>query len=72
MGGFNLDVKMEMRPDYLYKTPLSHLTEFANAKNLTQMVSFSTWCRTINAVRKESLLDHVYVNEFFTCKEHKF
>ena len=69
---FNLDVNMEMRPDYLYKSPLSHLIEFANANNLTQLVSFNTWSRTINGVRKESLLDHVYVNEVSLVKKFKF
>ena len=27
------------------------------------MVNFNTWSRVINGIRKESLIDHVYVNE---------
>ena len=63
MGDFILEVNMTMRPDFLYKTPLENLTEFATTNNLTQMVTFNTWSRTINGIRKESLLGHVYVDD---------
>ena len=63
MGDFNLDVNMTMRPDYPYKIPLENLTDFANFNNLTQIVNFNTWSRTVNGTRKESLLDHVYVDD---------
>ena len=54
MGDFNLDVEMENRQDYLYKGPLSNLTDFTTQHNLLQLVHFKTWTRTINGVRKES------------------
>ena len=63
MGDFNLDVNMTMMPDYPYKIPLENLTDFANFNNLTQIVNFNTWSRTVNGTRKESLLDHVYVDD---------
>ena len=63
MGDFNLDVNMAMRPDYSYRIPLQNLTDFANFNNLTQMVNFNTWSITINGLRKESLLDHVYTDD---------
>ena len=62
LGDFNLDARMDMRPVYDYKVPLSSLTTFALENNLVQMVTETTWSRTINGVRKDSLLDHVYVN----------
>ena len=64
MGDFNLDATMGDRLDYNYKVPMKCLTEFALEKTLTQLVSFSTWSRIINGIKKESLLDHVYVRNF--------
>ena len=61
MGDFNLDARMDMRPDYDHKVPLSCLTNFALENNLVQIVTGTTWSRVINGVKKESLLDHVYV-----------
>ena len=64
MGDFNLDASMSVRPDYNYKIPMKNLSEFALESNLTQLVTFNTWSRTIKGVIKESVLDHVYVNNF--------
>ena len=72
MGDFNLDVRMEHRDDYVYKIPLSHLTEFANTNNLVQLVDFNTWSRAINRIKKESLLDHVYVEDDAAVTDIKF
>ena len=63
MGDFNLDVGMELRTDYLYRVPFSHLTDFITQNNLFQLVNFKTWTRTISAVKKESTLDHVYTDD---------
>ena len=63
MGDFNLDVNKEAkRIDYAYKVPYSHLSDFLADNNLIQLIDFPTWSRTINGIRKESTLDHVYVN----------
>ena len=62
MGDFNLDVKMELRNDYIYKSPFKLLTDFTSLKNLTQLIHFPTWTRTINGIKKESILDHVYTD----------
>ena len=64
MGDFNLDARMTDRTDYNYKIPLASLTDLAPTHNLTQIVTFNTWSRIIKGIRKESLLDHVYVNNF--------
>ena len=55
MGDFNLDAKMELRNDYLYKVPHSLLTDFLTLKNLVQLVNIPTWTRTINGVKKSPL-----------------
>ena len=62
MGDFNLDARMSNRQDYLRKEPLKLLNDFALDNNLSQIIEFCTWSRTINGIKKESLLDHVYVN----------
>ena len=55
---------MSVRPDYNYKIPMKNLSEFALESNLTQLLTFNTWSRTIKGVIKKSVLDHVYVNNF--------
>ena len=62
LGDFNLDFKMSGRNDYDRKIPLLLLNDFAMNNSLVQIVNFETWTRTIKAVKKESTLDHVYVN----------
>ena len=46
-----------------------NLTRFALENNLYQTVEFCTWSRIINGVKKESLLDHVYVNNLSAIKD---
>ena len=48
MGDFNLDARMDMRPDYDHKVPLSCFTNFALENNLVQIVTGTTWSRVIN------------------------
>ena len=53
---------MDGRSDYGYKLPLDRLSEFALANNLLQVVNINTWKRVINGTKKESCLDHMYLN----------
>ena len=62
LGDFNLDARMDMRPDYDRKAPLSCLVNFALENDLIQIVTGTTWSRIINGIKKESLIDHAYVN----------
>ena len=66
MGDFNLDGGHDIRPEYSNRLLLNTLKEFATESNLIQVVDFNTWTRTINGTRKESLLDHVYLNNIST------
>ena len=63
---------MELRQDYSSKITLNRLTEFSNHHNLTQVVDFNTWSRTIKGVRKESLIDHVYTDDVTLIKSLTF
>ena len=72
MGDFNLDAKMLHRQDYQRNIPLKLLTDFALANDLSQLVEFSTWTRTINGVRKESILDHIYTDNDTLINEVTF
>ena len=51
LGDFNLDARMEMRPDYDRKVPLSCLVNFALENNLIQIVTETTWSRIINGIK---------------------
>ena len=64
MGDFNLEGGNNLRPDYQNKLLLNTLKNFTSENNLYQVVNFSTWSRTINGNKKESMLDHVYLNNF--------
>ena len=64
MGDFNLDAGMAHRNDYIYRAPMAHVTDLALTHNLTQIVTFNTWSRIIKGIRKESMLDQVYVNNY--------
>ena len=66
MGDFNLDGGMNIRPDYSNKLLLNHLRDFSIESDLIQVVDFNTWSRTINGNKKESLLDHIYVNDILS------
>ena len=72
MGDFNLDARMNHRMDYNRKVPLKLLNDFALENHLIQIVNFNTWSRNINGIRKESRLDHVYVNNSATVNNVNF
>ena len=63
-GNFNLEGGNNLRPDYQNKLLLNTLMNFTSENNLYQVVNFSTWSRTINGNKKESMLYHVYLNNF--------
>ena len=63
MGDFNLNAGRDLMIDYSYKQPMKALNEFVLKYNLLQLVKFKTWSRIIKGVKKESLLDHIYVTD---------
>ena len=62
MGDFNLDHGRDLRQDYCNMTLLKTLRDFTSEMKLLQVVDFNTWSRSINGIKKESLLDHIYLN----------
>ena len=72
MGDFNLDTEMELRSDYVYKLPFRLLSDFKTENNLVQLIDFKTWTRTINGVKKESTLDHIYTDDATLVNEVNF
>ena len=62
IGDFNLDATIEYRDDYYSKKHLRNLIELTLECNLDQLVNFDTWFRTINGIKKSSVLDHIYTN----------
>ena len=47
------------------------LSDFAVHNNFFQLIDFCTWSRVINGIKKESILDHVYVNDISSIKNVK-
>ena len=66
MGDFNLDGGPDLNPNYCNRNLLTTLNVFANESGLIQVVDFNTWSRTVKGIKKESMLDHVYLNNFST------
>ena len=62
-GDFNLNYSLVNNSHYNYKNLFDILNETVSCCNLTQIVKFPTWSRTINGTLKESILDHIYVND---------
>ena len=62
MGDFNLNYYLANNNNYNYKNLFDIINEMATVNNLTQIINFPTWSRVVNGVKKESILDHVYVN----------
>ena len=54
MGDFNLDAKMELRPDYNYRNMLESLMCTMQNNQFFQIVTFNTWTRTIKGIKKVS------------------
>ena len=62
-GDFNLDDANRYSVDYRYKNLFEIQNVIFDELNLIQMIEFPTWQRVINNVLKESVLDHVYVQD---------
>ena len=66
-GDFNLNYALVNNNNYNYKNLFDILNKTVSFCNLTQIVNFPTWSRTINGNKKESVLDHInvsYVTKF--------
>ena len=63
MGDFNLNHSFNHNTNYNYKAFFQKLNDVFIPLNLKQIVDFNTWSRIINNQVKESILDHIYIND---------
>ena len=57
---------MAHRPDHSNKHTLEKLETFATSENSVKILTFDTWSRVLNGIKKSSLLDHIYVKNLAT------
>ena len=65
VGDFNLDENKIYTENYAFKHHFRDLEECWQELNLTQLVKFNTWSRTVNNQIRSSRLDHLYTNNPF-------
>jgi exonuclease III len=63
MGDFNLDWNKKDMQSYQFNSYFDLLDEKILNSNLIQIVENPTWSRIVNGTLRESLLDHIYVND---------
>jgi len=68
LGDFNLDYKKVNDPSYVNSTFFSTIDPFLINYGFIQIVKNSTWRRVVNGLLKESILDHIYVNDVTKIK----
>ena len=62
-GDFNLDDDKRYSVDYRYKNLFEIQNQIFEQLNLIQIIQFKTWQRIVLNTIRESVLDHVYVND---------
>ena len=63
-GDFNLDDLKKYSLEYSNSNLFTVLNDSLDRLNLIQLVNFPTWERMIRGTIKNSILDHIYVNDF--------
>ena len=61
LGDFNLDYSRYHDISYSHKNFFEDFDRALGMKNLVQLIDFPTWSRCVDAVMRESILDHFYV-----------
>ena len=61
LGDLNLDWSKHFDNNYNLKNYFMDMDEKLENHNLMQIIELPTWSRTINVVLRESILDHVYL-----------
>ena len=60
LGDFNLDYRKIYNPNYPFKKLFEFQNEIFDPLGLIQLINFDTWTRTINGIKRSSILDHIY------------
>ena len=61
LGDFNLDYRKRFDINYSHKNYYLALNE--SLQDFMQIITFPTWSRTVNNVNRESIIDHVYIQD---------
>ena len=62
LGDFNLDWSKKDHRSYQFNSYFELFDNILGDENLTQMVNFPTWSRSVNGTKRESTIDHVYAS----------
>ena len=63
VGDFNLNYKLINNTQYHLKNIFDRLNATMDECNMLQIVNFPTWSRVINGIKKESIIDHIYIKD---------
>ena len=61
LGDFNLDWSKKGNHAYAFRKYFEHFDECMSERSCVQLVKFPTWSRIVNNIHRESIIDHVYV-----------
>jgi hypothetical protein len=63
---FNLDLFKKRRQNYQFKNYFNDINDILGGKTMVQFVVFQTWWKEVKGQQRESLVDHVCLND--PCK----
>ena len=63
LGDFNLDWNKKNSQNYQFNNYLDLLEEKLEDTGLVQIVEGPTWSRMVNGILRESIIDHIYIND---------
>ena len=63
VSDFNLDYKLINNSQYHLQNLFDLLNETMDEGNMIQIINFTTWSHRINGIKRESILDHVYIQD---------
>ena len=63
LGDFNMDYNKLNDVNYSHANLFNDFNEVLSEKNLVQIIQFPTWSRLVGLVQKQSILDHVYLQD---------
>ena len=69
LGDFNLDYFKKHSVNYTSSRMFEDFEEKLSDLDLIQLVRCNTWSRIVNNIFRESLLDHIYVNDPTICND---
>ena len=71
LGDFNLDWNKRGCMNYPFRNYFNHWNDEMSGALAIQIVDFPTWSRTVNGILRESVIDHIYVQDPSAISELK-